>query len=164
MPRRRPKRLLFVCAGNTCRSPMAEHVFRAALGPGEAEGLEVVSAGLWALEGAALSAEAEKVLRQRGIDASAHRARQLSAEELQQADMVIVMTAAQRDAVVKMLPQAAEKVFMLGEFDPNRKQGEPARSIDDPAGGDLEDYERCIEEIESCVAELKKFVTSGREA
>ncbi|MGB9791372.1 MAG: low molecular weight protein arginine phosphatase [Thermacetogeniaceae bacterium] len=111
------KRILFVCTGNTCRSPMAEHIARRLL---EEKGLrgeiEVASAGLAALPGAPASAEARDVLRGMGIDLSGHQAVQLSRKQVEDADLIFTMTASQKRQLLELYPEARGKVFVLKEY------------------------------------------------
>lgn len=117
---------LVVCEGNICRSPMAQAVLAAAL-----PGAQMQSAGLGALIGMPADDMAVRLMRERGIDITAHRAQQISRPLCIQADLVFVMEAAQRSRLEEMYPQVRGRVFRLGEEakldipDPYR-QPEPA--------------------------------------
>src|ERR1017187_3666369 len=109
------KTILFVCTGNVCRSPMAEGIFRQAVqGRGEYRAL---SAGLGAAEGQPPSAYAVQAVKELGIDISGERSHMLTAELVQQADYIFGMTHSHLDTVAMLYPQAAEKSFLLREFD-----------------------------------------------
>lgn len=138
-------RLLFVCTGNTCRSPMAEGLAKRMLadkiGCNVAElpdrGIEVSSAGT-AGGGGGASEHAVTVMERRGIKIADHLSRSLSAEQVKEADYVFVMTEGHRDAVVRIDPSAAERVALLVE----------GQSVQDPIGGFEADYEECARMVE----------------
>lgn len=103
-------RILIVCVGNICRSPMAEFLLRDQLACPD---ICVASAGLGALVGHPPDHHATALLRERGIDASAHRARQLERVMLRDADLVLVMERSHLRAVTRMAPEASGKLFLL---------------------------------------------------
>lgn len=132
--------VLFVCTGNTCRSPMAELLF---MKLAREAGLDwtASSAGTHAAPGMPLTRTAKAVLTQRGLDGEGHRARAVSAEQLDGADAVFVMEAAQRERLVSRFPQAAPKIALLA--DPS--------DIKDPVGGDAAKYADCAASIEAAL-------------
>ncbi len=138
-------RLLFVCTGNTCRSPMAAGMAermlaeRLACDPSDlrARGVLVQSAGTHGGGGGA-SAHALEVMARRGIDLSGHYSTALSAEMVQQADYVFAMTKAHREAILRLSPYSESKVMLMLD-------GEDVR---DPMGNEIGDYERCAQTIE----------------
>src|SRR5687767_3976383 len=109
------KTILFVCTGNVCRSPMAEGIFRHATS-GHSE-CRVFSAGVGAINGQPPSPHAIRALQELGLDISLQRSRMLTAELVQQADYIFGMTHGHVDAITMLYPQAAEKTFLLREFD-----------------------------------------------
>ena len=137
-------RVLFVCTGNTCRSPMAAGILRQ-LSAGR---IDAVSAGLAAVSGARASPEAAQVMAERGVDLTDHRARPFSRELAEAADLVITMTAAQKDLVLAWEPGLRGKVRTLAEA--AGRGGE----VSDPYGGDLEAYRRCAAELAQAVGGL----------
>jgi RpiB/LacA/LacB family sugar-phosphate isomerase len=148
------KTILFVCTGNICRSPMAEGLFRHAVkGRGD---FEVVSAGVGAIEGMPPSDHAVRALRELGIDISHQRSRMLSAELVQRADYIFGMTHSHVDAIMLLYPLAAEKTFLLREFDETLDTFE--NDIPDPIGGSFEVYLNCRDQIEQGIASMLKFV------
>ncbi len=129
------KRVLVVCTGNICRSPMTYGLLQAKIAE---EGLQstirVETAGTYALEGEPPSLYAQKVLAERGIDISHHRARQITAQMIKEADLIIVMTDAHRRSILYTLPEAATKVVLLSELAGEHKD------ITDPYGHPYEMY------------------------
>jgi len=115
--------LLFVCTGNTCRSPMAEAVMKVLLRAhgldgedGAAEGVVVLSAGLSAFEGEAASRQAMAAVEPIGGDLRNFRSRRLTEELVNASDLIVVMTAGHRRQLLGLYPQAAAKTKLLLEF------------------------------------------------
>lgn len=112
-------RILVVCTGNICRSAQAEQLIRARIAqenPRLATIVKVESAGTGALVGAGMPAEAAEFSRQYGGEPSGHAARQLEVEHVRSADLVLVMAAEHRSAVVRLLPRASRNTFLITEF------------------------------------------------
>jgi protein-tyrosine-phosphatase len=109
------KTILFVCTGNICRSPMAEGLFRYSMKA--RNDYRVFSAGVGAIDGQAPSTHAVRALRDLGIDISNQRSRALTPELVEQADFIFGMTHSHVDTVMLLYPHAAEKTFLLREFD-----------------------------------------------
>ena len=105
------KRVLVLCIGNICRSPMAEGLLKQAL-----PGYEVSSAGLGALVGQPADPHAIVLMQQQRIDISAHRARQVESWMIAAADLVLVMDMEQKDHLVMQYPLYRGKMFRLGEI------------------------------------------------
>src|SRR5712672_4721391 len=144
------KTILFVCTGNVCRSPMAEGIFRQAVqGRGN---YRVLSAGLGAMEGQPPSPYAVQAVRELGIDISSQRSRMLTPELVHQADFIFGMTHSHIDTVILLYPQAAEKTFLLREFDETLDFFE--KDISDPIGGSYDVYLNCRDQIEQGIASL----------
>ena len=112
-------RVLHVCTGNICRSPMAEHLMRCGLqqrlGPA-ADRFVVESAGTWGHTGSAMEPHALSTLASYGVDGAAFTARELVAEHVVAADLVLGATREHRAAAVVLHPRAAARTFTLREF------------------------------------------------
>jgi tRNA threonylcarbamoyl adenosine modification protein (Sua5/YciO/YrdC/YwlC family) len=152
----RMKKLIFVCTGNTCRSPMAEGLMRKMLGANS--GWEISSAGICAADGAPVSRNAAAVLQEKGIDISAHRARHLSSEMIEEADLLIAMTQGHCNAIRTIAPEIDGKVFLLKSFG----VAQCAADIADPVGADLAVYRRVRDEIDAALPDLVLFLMEER--
>src|SRR5438105_127390 len=154
------KTVLFVCTGNVCRSPMAEGILRQAVqGRGD---YRVMSAGLGAMEGQPPSPYAVQAVKELGIDISNQRSRMLTPDLVQQADYIFGMTHSHIDTVMLLYPQAAEKTFLLREFDETLDLFE--KDISDPIGGSYGVYLDCRDQIEQGIASLLRFIERGETA
>ncbi len=109
-------RLLFVCTGNTCRSPIAERLARAALAPAELFGLEIGSEGTRAVAGRPMEKRAARVIRRAGADPEGFRTRRLTADLVAGADLILTATRGHRAAVVDLDPRAVRRTFTLREL------------------------------------------------
>ena len=142
-------RVLIVCSGNTCRSPLAEAALRAALGP-DAARVEVISAGTGAAEGIPVSEHSTAVAARDGLDLSEHRSRRASRELVGSADLVLAMERHHLDAV-RVLGADPARSHLLSAWP---APGEPGLDIADPFGGSIEAYEECWRRIQRHVARV----------
>jgi len=133
-------RVLLVCTGNICRSPLAEALLKRTLAQRGLEGVAVESAGTGAWDGAPASEGAYLVGLERGLDLSGHRARLLTREIVEQAGLILTMARHHRARVDELGGEG--RVFVLGEY--AGREGEDAE-VSDPFGGDLE-VERLVKE------------------
>jgi RpiB/LacA/LacB family sugar-phosphate isomerase len=148
------KTILFLCTGNVCRSPMAEGLFRHAVkGRGE---FRIMSAGLGAVDGELPTHHSVQAMREIGIDISGQRSRALTAELVRSADLILGMTHSHTDTVALLYPKAAEKTFLLREFDETLEPYE--KDISDPIGSPYHIYVECRDQIEQGIVTLLKFM------
>ncbi|MEI8044282.1 MAG: ribose 5-phosphate isomerase B [Verrucomicrobiota bacterium] len=155
------KTILFVCTGNVCRSPMAEGLFRHAT-RGRAGAYRALSAGLGAAEGYSPSPYAVQAVAELGVDINGLRSRMLTPELVRQADYIFGMTHNHVETVMVLYPQAAEKTFLLREFDETLDLFE--KDISDPIGGSYEVYVTCRDQIEQGIVSLLRFIDKGGDA
>jgi protein-tyrosine-phosphatase len=140
---------LFVCSGNTCRSPIAAAIGNAEIAARLPMSAAVVdgarpaalSAGISAKVGAPMTAEAQQALRSLGVPVLSHSARNLTPELAHQVDTIFCMTQAHRNALIDLVPGAAAKTRCL----------DPDGDVDDPMGKSFADYVNCAQRIQSLV-------------
>lgn len=143
-----PRGILVMCLGNICRSPYAEYRLREMLAGTPLSTMQVRSAGLIG-PGRPSPTFAQQVAAARGIRLERHVSRTLAPEVLVGVDVVLVMATSQADALRGRVGMARERIFVLGDFDP-----EPIRKreIPDPYGGEPGAFEASYERIDRCLA------------
>lgn len=145
-----PRKVTFICTGNTCRSPMAAAVANALArsAAGEIPTLIATSAGLYAAEGEPITPHAVEALERAdvrpigGLDYHAHTAHTVTEADAESADLLIAVGASHAMELLFRFPSAAHKIVCL------------PRTIPDPFGGDLARYEACLAEITDGVRAL----------
>src|SRR5256886_14530299 len=149
------KQILLVCTGNICRSPLGAALLQRALAGLGAEGIAVTSAGTGAWDGAPVSEGAYLVGLERGLDLSGHRARLLTRELVEEADLILTMARHHRARVDELGGEG--RVFVLGEY-----AGRGADEVSDPFGGDLEVYRDTCQELEALAAAVAERLAAAR--
>lgn len=150
------KKLIFVCTGNTCRSPMAEGLLKHLLG--SKCGWDISSAGVRASNGLPASPGSLAALREKGIDLTGHYSRRLTPQMIREADLLVTMTRGHRDAILEISPESAGKVFLLKSFG----IAQCAADIYDPVGEALDVYRRVRDEIDAALPDLILYMMEER--
>ena len=147
------KTILFICTGNVCRSPMAEGLLRAALGNNP--NYRVASAGIGALDGQLASPESVQAMAEIGLDIASHVSQSLRVPLVEAADFIFTMTRQQQDTIQAFYPSAAEKTFLLREFEDAEVIG---RDVSDPIGQSLDVYRRTRDQIQQALPSILEFI------
>jgi protein-tyrosine-phosphatase len=154
-----PFRILFVCTGNTCRSPLAAALTRRGLQKRGWAGVEVRSAGAAAVPGAEASQGSLGAARRHGLDLESHRSQPLTPDLVQWADLILTMSASHLGPV--LLAGGGDRAAVITEFAAGREVNPEAAeragvpdSVPDPFGGDEEEYERTYRSLEDLVERI----------
>jgi protein-tyrosine-phosphatase len=140
------KNVLVVCTGNVCRSPMAKALIRKEIADrGLTPDVTIDSAGTYAMVDHPASGGSINAMAQRGLDISGHRAKQLTAELVNKADVILVMEERHRRSIFVTWPRAIMKTLLLSELSGGHE------GIDDPYGGEQWEYDQTAEIIEGYV-------------
>ncbi|MFZ5806571.1 MAG: ribose 5-phosphate isomerase B [Verrucomicrobiota bacterium] len=149
------KRVLFICTGNVCRSPMAEGLFRD-MTKGKAEAM---SAGVGAMYGLPPSDHAVKVMDELKINIRDLRSKPVTEELVRKADFIVVMTQGHLDTMLMMYPRAADKIFLMCEFDKKARE----KDVADPIGLSVDVYRMCRDQIRKAMGYLLEAVMQNEQ-
>lgn len=141
-------KIIFVCTGNTCRSPMAEAISKKMFSEYNLDIISV-SRGTDVYIPMTASQNAMAVAKMRGLDLSRHISRPISAADISNADIVLTMTRGQKRSLKSTCTDNNTRIYMLKEFTKGLNE-----DILDPYGRDLEVYLKCFDEIKTCIARI----------
>lgn len=142
--------ILFVCTGNTCRSSMAEAIANHLVQHNNlADKLAFTSAGTAAWDGSPASPNAVEAVKAYGIDLSQHKAKRVTMDIINQADLILTMTHGHKAQLAALFPASRDKLYTLYEY-----IGDKTRNVDDPIGGNLAVYQACAAELKLTIEAL----------
>lgn len=146
------KKVIFVCTGNTCRSPMAEKIFNDKAGKLNID-VRAISRGVVCADGQPMNANAKKIMTENSLDTN-HSSKQITYADIESADIIITLTAAHKMYLENLFGKS-EKFFSIGEIT-------DGGDINDPYGGDVDVYRRCYDLLDKAIDKLigKLFIKS----
>lgn len=149
-----PQKILFVCTGNICRSPMAEGLLKK-MARDNQWSLETQSAGLAAFNGVPATPEAIEACQEKGIDISAHQSQPLSKALVLESSLILTMTDKHKESILRKMPQLADKVSLLSDF-----AGKGIEDVEDPVGQSVDVYRKILTQIEGYLLQAKDKLRS----
>ena len=138
--------ILLVCTGNTCRSAMAGGLFEKAIDDDYDGCINIESAGINVYVPTPASENAVKIMEEMDVDISDHISRQVTKEDIEEADLVLVMTLSHRNTLIDLYPQFSDKIYTIPEYAYGSDD-----EISDPFGGDEDEYRECAKELKEAI-------------
>lgn len=159
---RNSRSFLFICLGNICRSPFAEHIARHLVNGALTVDMRFDSAGLRVREATPSPENAIEAAEAFGVDLRGHKSKALDREMLDAVDVTLAMEPRHIEALEEQFPDYREKFFLLPLFDTKeaKRKGFKAYNIEDPFGRDLQDFRDCYRRIQQCVSDLIEEIPS----
>ena len=151
--------ILLVCTGNSCRSVMAEGLLKKRLKELGKTDIVVSSAGTGALQGYPPMAETIKVMEEAGVDINNFESTSINDELIKASDLILVMSTTHRSEIIRRVPKAAEKTFLLREYgrsEQDEKLTDP--DIPDPIGLSIPGYKVCLEILKKEIERVAKLL------
>ncbi len=147
-------KVLVICSGNICRSPMAAEYLRSRAALSGLAHVVIDSAGTLGIDGAPASSEAIAVMRAAGLDLSTHRSRGLTQADLRSSDLVVAMSGDHLEHLAATHPEGSEKRVLLRAFEKGSEPMDHAADLADPITKPIEFYREQFELIRNCVDQL----------
>ena len=141
------KKIMFVCTGNTCRSPMAEILARNEIMKASLN-IEVASRGISVYFSSGASEYARKAMKEYGLNLDTHQSKQIELKDIKDVDLILTMTNHHKQYLHMNFPEFKDKIFTLKEF------VEESGDVSDPFGGQLEEYRSCAENLHNLIQKL----------
>lgn len=155
--------ILLVCSGNTCRSAMAEGLLKEILIGYELDrNYYVCSAGISTTDGLPATQNAITAAGEFGSDISLHKSKQITKAAIDSADLILCMTQSHKNSVQSFAPESEDKTYTLAEYVASSPD-ESDYEIDDPYGGDIEEYQACAEDLNELLETLAEKLEAEEE-
>ena len=156
------KNIIFICSGNTCRSPMAKYIFDYELKSNNIAGYSSDSAGMFCIAGMPASSNAIAVLNEIGIaEVSKHRSKPVAENALKKSDLIVCLTLNIKRTIQINYPELIKKLRVLKEFSVSETGANDNQDIRDPFGCGIPEYRNCRDEIHECIIKLIDSIKQG---
>ena len=155
--------ILFICTGNTCRSPMAQAMLQEELQQADIgrDQVQVLSAGIFASDGEKAMPQAADAMKERGLSLENHRSRRLTPKLINEAHLILGMTEEHKQAVLMMDAAASDRVFSLAEYVAESEDSQ-LQDIPDPFGHSARVYRRTADTLHEMLRKLVKRLMEER--